>query len=190
MASWHSPPDLAERQGGFQRGFVSAFSILRGCEQWGIDQREHDHSARGQQLRGTSGAVHFVWEMWRFKLAAKLTTRNPGACAKLPARQQQILWTPVGGGARSPQVPEIFDGFQVNCHPPPPQAGGGGVRVGGCLCPLSCTFLVALHTTTFLGVSENFTPQTPGASAEFPTAKFTTGKLTRHKIPTPPVRGK
>ena len=41
----------------------------------------------------------------------------------------------------------------------------------------------APHTTTFLGVTANLTPQNPGASAKFPAAKFTLANLIWHEIP-------
>ena len=44
----------------------------------------------------------------------------------------------------------------------------------------------ALHATTFLGGSADFAAQTPGASAKFPAAKFSTANLFSHEAPCPP----
>ena len=44
-----------------------------------------------------------------------------------------------------------------------------------------------LHTTTFLGVSANFTTQNPGVSVKIPTAKFTTANLSWHYPPPPRI---
>ena len=74
-----------------------------------------------QGVGGLLGAVQFVWEILRFKLAAEFPTRNPGASA----RKQRILWAAVRDGARSqPSTgPGGLGGFQVNCVPLPPPSG-------------------------------------------------------------------